>query len=219
MADKIKYYQPQAQKFNRAPPNNGMAQTTSGQDGPDTSPIQSVSHSANTVADYFPPGIGGHSGAIPQPYDRAIIMPSDPMSDHFQTTTEHSQALIMRAPSSVAKPTQPSRRGKKRTPGIRGEIIEIPNELRDRAVAEMRAKRARYEGNEPAEDPQEVKVEVDPYGPHVERRGRYACDQCFYRKTKVSFPSSELAKNSVVAESMENLPVIITLATFAFKTA
>lgn len=191
MADKIKYYQPQAQKFNKAPPTHGIPQDSSRQDGPETSQIDSVSHSSNMVADYFPAAMG-NSGIIQQPFDRAIIMPSDPMSDHFQTSTEHSQALVVRPSSFVPKPTQPSRRGKKRTPGLRGEIVEIPNELRDRAVAEMRAKRARYEGNEPVEEPQEVKVEVDPYGPHVERRGRYACDQCFYRKTKVAFLSPRL---------------------------
>ena len=186
MADKIKYYQPQAQKFNKAPPNHGMPQNASGQDVPQASPIPYVSHSSSAVANYFPQVIGGSSGGIGQSFDRAIIMPSDPMSEDYQTATEHSQALVVRGPSSVAKPSQPSRRGKKRVAGIRGELVEIPNELRDKALAEMRAKRARHEGNEPVDDPEEVKVESESYGPYVERRGRYACDQCFYRKTKVS---------------------------------
>jgi hypothetical protein len=186
MADKIKYYQPQAQKFNKAPPNQGMPQNAPGQDVPQQSPIAYASHSSNAVANYFPQVIGGSSGGIGQSFDRAIIMPSDPMSENYQTATEHSQTLVVRGPTSVAKPTQPSRRGKKRVPGIRGELVEIPNELRDKALAEMRAKRARHEGNEPVDDPEEVKVESESYSPYVERRGRYACDQCFYRKTKVS---------------------------------
>src|SRR5271156_1132862 len=138
MADKIKYYQPQAQKFNKAPPNHGMPQNALVQDVPQPSPIEYLSHPSNAVANYFPPAIGGSSGSIGQSFDRAIIMPSDPMSEHYQTATENSQALIVHGPSSVSKPTQPSRRGKKRVPGIRGELVEIPNELRDKALADMR---------------------------------------------------------------------------------
>ena len=195
--DKIKYYQPQAQKFNKSPPNHIMPQNGSTQDLPETSPTESVSLSANSAADYLPAGVAGSSAVITQPFDRAIIMPSDPMSDHYQTATEHPQALVVPRLSPEAKPPQPSRRGKRRVAGIRGELIEIPNELRDRALAEMRSKRVRYEGNEPIEDA-EVKVEGDQYGPHVERRGRYACDQCFYRKTKVSPASHWFAEGTVL---------------------
>lgn len=74
----------------------------------------------------------------------------------------------------------PIRRGRGR-----GNIISIPNNLRETSLAETRRKRARRDEDE--DDMEEIKFEGEGIGApaSVNKRGKLSCDQCSLRKIKV----------------------------------
>jgi hypothetical protein len=74
----------------------------------------------------------------------------------------------------------PIRRGRGR-----GNIISIPNNLRETSLAETRLKRARRDEDE--DDMEEIQFEAQAIvaPASVNKRGKLSCDQCSLRKIKV----------------------------------
>lgn len=171
----IKYYHPQAHSFDSVPTNveNGTSSSRGGLLG---QPPRDILHPPDMLS----------STSFSRPYQnlrpkRTALVHEDilkPPSEMTQDPQSTSQVVG----SGIVPGSQPlsTRRGRRRA-AIQGDIISIPNELREKSLAETRLKRARRDDDEFPDHEEDVKLDDQ----RIAKRGKISCDQCNYRKIKV----------------------------------
>jgi hypothetical protein len=179
----MKYYHPQAHSFDTVPTNGEVG---------NQSPIDLVALDSS------------HPSAVSStnsPRSNRTLRPkrTEPSLDHVGAF-ENPPEMTQDTPRSPAVgrgrgwENQPSaiRRGRGRA-ATQGEIISIPDSIRDKSLAETRLKPARHDTDEPPDITEEIIAE-DEYTASPNKRGKFSCDQCYNCKTKVhrSLESSKL---------------------------
>jgi hypothetical protein len=179
----MKYYHPEAHSFDTVPTNGEV-----GNQSPVDSVALDLSHPSTVSSTNSPRSNrtlrpkrteqrSDHGGVFENPVEMTQDTPPSPPAVGRGRSWEDQPLTIGRG------------RGRAAT---QGEIISIPNNIRDKSLAETRLKRARYDTDEPPDITEEIKVE-DEYTTSA-KRGKISCDQCYNRKTKVdrSMESSKL---------------------------
>src|SRR5271154_1222091 len=180
----MKYYHPEAHSFDTVPTNGEV-----GNQSPVDLVALDLSHPSAVSTTNFPRSNrtlrpkkteqrSDHGGAFENPMEMIQDTPPSPPAVGRGRGLENQPLTI--------------RRGKGRA-ATQGEIISIPNNIRDKSLAETRLKRAPHDTDEPSDIAEEIKVE-DEYTTSANKRGKISCDQCYNRKTKVhrSLESSKL---------------------------
>ena len=174
----MKYYHPEAHSFDTVPTNGEV-----GNQSPVDLVALDLSHpsalsstnsprSNRTLRPKRTEQSSDHRGAFESPLEMTQDTPPSPPALGRGRSWENQPLTI--------------RRGRGRA-ATQGEIISIPNNIRDKSLAETRLKRARHDTDEPPDIAQEIKVE-DECTTSTNKRGKISCDQCYNRKTKVHRP-------------------------------
>ena len=179
----MKYYQPQAHSFGPVPSND------EGENSSNMAPLgQSASdvlHRSLTV-----------SSANNSQANRNLRPKRTAQHLDLEGASENPSAMTPEPnenPPAVGRGrilgphTLTARRGKGRA-ATHGDITPIPNIIREKSLAETRLKRARHDGDESLDEEEEINVGDQRTGvttASASKRGKFSCDQCFYRKIKV----------------------------------
>ena len=204
----MQYYNPEERSFETFPSRGDPDGIPDSGGPPSGSALSAVPHSASTRSshEFLSVDNTGQETSKEPSKSSTIVMPLDQMrnGDNLElmfADTHPRSPVVGRGRHLEERRMQPARRGKGRAV-TQGAVIPIANNIREKALAETRLKRARRDVSASLEDAEEMNFDNDSsrastISVHPNGRGIYSCDQCYYRKTKVPVPP---AKNLLILQ-------------------